>query len=83
MSANGTRPASTNAPAAFPKKSVIPCRIGPITFLLTTARIVPRIPNEKLSTNISKPSGVAGCKAPSTFFCTHAAKGPMAIAPKN
>ena len=75
MSANGTRPASTNAPAHF-LRNRYSLQIGPITFLLTTARIVPRIPNEKLSTNISKPSGVAGCKAPSTSFVPMLPKDP-------
>ena len=59
-STNGSSPASTIPSEIPPRTSKTPCIIGPITCFATIARTVARIPNEKLSINISKPSGEAG-----------------------
>ena len=83
MSANGTRPLSTNAAAPFPNAFVIASSIGLIMLKARTARPQPKIPSEKLSYNISKPSGILSCNLLSTCLSIQAAAGPMAIAPRN
>ena len=48
-----------------------------------TAKPAARMPAEKLLTSISKPGLILPSQIASTFFISHAASGPMIIAPRN
>ena len=62
---------------------VITLTIGPIPKNPKIAKINPRIPAEKLFTNISNPVLIFGWTALSNFFIRWAAIGPITIAPRN
>ena len=60
---------------------VIPEKIGVTTMNPTIIMSAPKIPIEKLSTNISRPGFTCPSNALSTCLMSHAPKGPMIIPP--
>lgn len=61
----------------------MPSMTGPKAKKPTIARIMPRIPAEKLLTSISKPGRILPSHSLSICFVIQAAIGPMIIAPRN
>ena len=60
---------------------MIPEKIGVTTMNPTIIMSAPKIPIEKLSTNISRPGFTCPSNALSTCLMSHAPKGPMIIPP--
>lgn len=74
---------STRKSTALPAARVNDETMGPIPKKPKIARIIPRMPAEKLSTSISKPGRILPSQSASAFFINQPPSGPMIIAPMN
>ena len=74
---------STSILTPFDKALLIISTAGPIKYKDIIAKIIPKIPAEKLLISISNPVGIFGLIILSNFFIKKAPKGPVIIAPKN
>ena len=81
--ASGSNELSTRNLTPAPKTFEIAVTAGPIPRNPPIAASRPVIPRLKFPISISKPAGVTGSSTASIFFRTHAAKGPISMAPRN
>ncbi len=79
----GRRLYVTSQPTAPPSTALIPSITGPKAKKPTIARIIPRMPAEKLFTSISKPGLILPSQIRSIHLVASAASGPMIMAPRN
>ena len=83
IDSSGSRLSETSQSTTLPSTVETPSMTGPKTKNPTMARIMPRMPAEKLFTSISKPGLILPSHSRSICLVTHAASGPMIIAPRN
>ena len=80
---SGSRLYATSHPTAPPSTALTPSITGPNAKKPTIARIMPRMPAEKLLTSISKPGLILPSQSLSIHFVIQPASGPMIMAPRN